>query len=100
MEVCFSALAEQHPREIWQYIAQDRPATADRIAERIVERTDSLAHFPHQGRVRSELGEGVRSIVVERWLVLYRVEADWVFVGRILDGAHHLGRIRIPRAQR
>jgi hypothetical protein len=36
--------------------------------------------------------------VIERWLVLYRVETESVFVGRIIDGARHLGRIRVPRA--
>jgi len=98
LEVCFSAQAEQDLYEIWRYIAQDRPASADRIAERIVERSNSLAQFPHQGRLRPEFGEGVRSIVIERWLVLYRVETESVFVGRIIDGARHLSRIRVPRA--
>lgn len=98
MEVCFSGQAEQDLHEIWRYIAQDRPATADRIAERIVERAGSLAQLPYQGRLRPELGDGVRSIVVERWLILYRVEAGSVFVGRIIDGARHLARIRVPRA--
>jgi toxin ParE1/3/4 len=96
LEVCFSAQAEQDLYEIWRYIAQDRPASADRIAEHIVERSNSLAQFPHQGRLRPEFGEGVRSIVIERWLV--RVETESVFVGRIIDGARHLGRIRVPRA--
>jgi hypothetical protein len=54
-----------------------------------------LRSFPIKGG--PELGEGVRCIVIERWLVLYRVRAESVFVGRIIDGARHLGRIRVPK---
>jgi toxin ParE1/3/4 len=97
LEVRYSAQALHDLHEIWRYIAHDRPTVADKVAERINTRCDSLAQFPGQGRLRPDISPGVRSVVVDRWPILYRVETDAIFIGRIIDGARHLGRIHVPR---
>ena len=73
--------------EIWQWIAAENGAAAERWAERIVQATDRLTRFPNSGAPRAELGAGARSIVVGRYLVLYRVGPDSVDILRVVHGA-------------
>lgn len=76
--------------EIWQRIAEDDIAAADRWADRIVEATNRLSAFPDSGAPRPEIGSAVRSIVVGRYLVLYRVGPDSVDIVRVVHGAREL----------
>ena len=47
--------AETDLDEIWWYIAQDNPDNADRFLDKIEERCQALAQFPHMGISREEL---------------------------------------------
>jgi len=76
--------------EIWDWIAADNMATAERLAERIAHATDRLVRFPHSGTSRPDLGPEVRSIVIDRYLVLYRVGPDSVDIIRVVHGAREL----------
>lgn len=75
----------------WQLIAEEDIAAADRWADRIVEATNRLTAFPDSGTPRPDIGKGVRSIVVGRYLVLYRVGPDSVDIVRVVHGARELG---------
>jgi toxin ParE1/3/4 len=76
--------------EIWQWIATEDVAAAERWTRRLVEATDRLVEFPNSGAPRPELAPGARSIVVGRYLVLYRVGHDSVDILRIIHGAREL----------
>lgn len=76
--------------EIWEWIAADNIRAADRLGARIAETTDRLADFPESGTPRSELGPGLRSLVVGHYLVLYRVGPDSVDIVRVVHGAREL----------
>lgn len=78
---------------IWDYVAREDPIAADRLVDRIVAATGRLADFPKSGTARSVLGDGVRSIPVGRYLVLYRVATDCVEIVRVLHGAQEIERI-------
>ncbi len=52
-----------------------------------------LADFPERGTPRPELGRGARSLVVGRYLILYRVGPDSVDILRIVHGARELGAL-------
>jgi toxin ParE1/3/4 len=81
-----SPLAEQDIEEIWLYVAEDSsPATADRLIDAIVERFDLLTEQPDIGRLRPEFGAGVRSFVVESYVIYYRHDRD-VLIARVLHG--------------
>ena len=68
-----SPLAEQDLEEIWLYVAEDSsPTTADRLIDAIVDRFDLLEEQPAVGRARPEFGAGVRSFVVESYVIYYR----------------------------
>jgi toxin ParE1/3/4 len=82
-----SALAEQDLEEIWSYVAEDAsPATADRLIDAIIDRFELLAGQPRMGRLRPEFGEGVRSLVVESYVIYYRHQGD-VREDSFMDGA-------------
>ena len=82
-----SALAEEDLDEIWSYVAEDAsPTTADRLIDAIFDRFELLVEQPRMGRNRPEFGEGVRSFVVESYVIYYRQEGDDVLIARILHG--------------
>jgi toxin ParE1/3/4 len=84
-----SALAEQDLEAIWIYVAEDAsPATADTLIDAIVERFDLLVGQPAMGRSRPEFGVGVRSFVVEGYVIYYRFyrPADEILIARVLHG--------------
>lgn len=81
-----SALAEQDLEEIWLYVAEDAgPTTADRLIDAIVDRFDLLVEQPAMGRSRPEFGAGVRSFVVESYVIYYRRDGD-VLIARVFHG--------------
>jgi toxin ParE1/3/4 len=73
--------------EIWDWIAEEDVAAADHMVERIARATDRLASFPESGAPRPELGPGARSLLVGKYVVLYRVGADSVDIVRVVHGA-------------
>ena len=80
---------------IFDWIAEDNPDAAERHVRRLVEAALALHDFPERGPLRSEIGEGVRSLTVARYLVLYRIESDAVEIVRFIHGARDLKRIEI-----
>jgi toxin ParE1/3/4 len=81
-----SSFAEQDLEEICSYVAGDAsPTTADRLIDAIFDRFDLLVEQPRIGRNRPEFAEGVRSFVVESYVIYYRHEQD-VLIARPLHG--------------
>jgi toxin ParE1/3/4 len=82
--------AEDDLREIVLYVAAERPSAADELADRIEKNLNLLPKRPHLGRVpkEPELARlGYRYLVVENYLIFYKIEAKTVLVHRILHGA-------------
>ena len=77
--------------DIYEWIARDDPQAAERTVERIVDAAKRLRHFPDSGTSRPELGPQARSIVIGKYLVLYRVGSDSVDILRVVHGARDLG---------
>lgn len=76
--------------DIYAWIAADDPAAADRFVEHLVAAARSLGDFPERGRQRREVGEGVRSFPVGRYLILYWITPRQVEVVRFVHGARDL----------
>lgn len=76
--------------DIWLRLAVRDEATANRVLDAITGRCSQLADFPELGRTRSEISKDVRALVIERWLVLYRVEGSLVQVVRVVDAVRDL----------
>ena len=86
MSYRLSVLAEQDLEEVWSYVAEDAsPATADRLIDAIFDRFELLVEQPRMGRNRPEFGDGVRSFVVESYVIYYRYD-EGLLIARVLHG--------------
>jgi toxin ParE1/3/4 len=85
--------AEGDLADILDYLDQHSSPAAERFAAAIDRRCGQLALQPEIGRSREELAPGLRSIVIDRYVLFYRVTPIAVEVLRILHGARDLERI-------
>ena len=88
--VYFSPAARQDLNEIWSYIAGDSPEAATRFVDSIERQCESLVSFSNRGRVRNELGRGLRSIPFGNYLIFYRPAGNQVEIVRVLSGYRDL----------
>lgn len=89
-------LAEADILEIWDYIADDNIAAADRWVDRLDEQLGLLAGQPMMGRARDELAPGVRSFPFGRYVVFYAPLDDGIDVIRVLHGARDIDAVFNP----
>lgn len=81
MKIIWSERALAQIREIFHFIAEDRPMLAERILEGLLERVELLLEFPDQGVVWGGTPRpDLRSIVVESYRILYRVRPEGIAV--------------------
>jgi toxin ParE1/3/4 len=85
--------AETDLAEILDYLEERNPQAAERFATAIDDRCSLLSQLPLMGRSREELSPGLRSLVVEHYVLFYRVKATAVEVLRILHGARDIDTI-------
>lgn len=78
---------------IYDWIAQDNEAAAESHIRRLTARAMTLRDFPQRGRERPELGEGARSLVEGRYLILYRITREAVKIVRFVHGARDLDEV-------
>lgn len=93
MQLRRSARAEQDLIEIWNFIAKDNEAAADRIFDLLVAKSELVARNPAIGRLRRELGDNVRSTLAGSWAVFYRVRSDHVEILRYLHTRRRMPEI-------
>lgn len=76
--------------EIWDYIAEDNETKADAFVDLIDQKFQALAAHPKLGRSRDELGEGLRSFPIGKYIIFYRVIPSGVEIVRVLHGSRDL----------
>lgn len=76
--------------DIWLHIASDSVTNADGMLSRIERVLERVAQFPYSGRERPEIATAVRSEVVGRYLLPYRVNGEQVQLLRVIDGSRDL----------
>ena len=81
--------ARQDLRAIRDYISKDDCKAAERFLMRLRDMARMLAGAPAIGRVRPEIGSGIRSFVVNRYVLFYRPlpGAVGIELVRVLHGA-------------
>ena len=85
-----AAPAREDLVEIWEFIAEEsgEARTADRAVDAIIERLVMLARNPRAGRLRDEIGPGVRSFPAGAYIVYYRLGSGGrVTIARVLHGS-------------
>jgi len=88
--------ARQDLADIWWFIAQESPSGADRVLDTIRGHFRLIAQNKEPGRERSELGPGLRSLVVRKYrrcLVFYCPRPDEIDIVRVLDESRDLKRV-------
>jgi toxin ParE1/3/4 len=87
IEVAWSPLALARLQQIRDYVGQDKPEAAGRLAMRIVAVVEALRDHPHLGRAGSDTG--IRELVIggTPYIVIYSVEGERVIVSTIWHGA-------------
>lgn len=91
LAVRVSSRASADIDEIWLRIARDSVDRADRFVDKLVTHLRTvLSASPFLGRSRDEFGEGLRSLVFQDYVIIYRVRKDAVEVIRILHGRRDL----------
>ena len=80
MRVDVSHRARSDILDIYSYISEHSPASADRMLTRLSLRFDELREFPHLGRDRSELGPSLRGLLIDGYIAFYIVEAERIVI--------------------
>lgn len=92
MNVSWSDQARVRLDEIWQYIAADNPAAAERWVARLIARAEAAAVMPLAGRVVPELNRPtIREVFERTYRIVYRVDQDQIYVLTVFEG-HRLLR--------
>ena len=79
--------AEADAVEIWAYIAEDNPAAADSLLDRIDAMVRTLATQPYLGKTLADLAPDLRFMPIGAYLIFYRPIEDGVEIVRLLHSA-------------
>lgn len=100
-DVRFLKDALEDLEEIILYIAQDSKSAALKMHDLIIEKANDLSTFPKRGRLvpdKKIADMGFRMIVVERYLIFYKISHNTVYIHRVLHGSRNyptlFGRIK------
>jgi toxin ParE1/3/4 len=70
---------------IWTHIAEDNPAAADELIDKLYARCLLLIDHPLAGPARPDIAKGCRHLTLGRYLILYRYEKGQIDLVRALD---------------
>jgi toxin ParE1/3/4 len=84
--------AEADLVDILAYVARRSQQAADQLAAAIEQQCQQLARFPGIGRDRGDLAPGLRSFVVQRYLIFFRPIDGGIEVVRVIHGARKIDR--------
>jgi toxin ParE1/3/4 len=82
-----TAIAEQDLLGIWEYIAQDSTAAADRMWQRFAERFQLLLRYPYSGEAQDRYRPGLRSVTEGKYIIFYEPRPGEIVIHRVLHGA-------------
>jgi toxin ParE1/3/4 len=85
-----TAQAEEDLIDIWVYIAQNNPSTADHLLDDLDTKGLLLADNPRLGPTRPDIAPELRYFPVGSYLILYREIAQGIEVVRVIHGARRL----------
>lgn len=90
MRLSFTALAEQDLEAIADYIATDNPVRALSFLRELRAQCQRIALNPLGYRLRSELGDNIRSCAHGHHVIFFESDSDAVVIVRILHGARDI----------
>ncbi len=100
-EVIWTSIAENDLARIIEYIANDSPANALKVLNKLKEKAANLYHSPKRSRIIPELQENgiyqYRELIVAPWRLMYKVQEDKVYVLAVLDSRENIEDILLKR---
>jgi toxin ParE1/3/4 len=91
MKVHWSDTAQRHLEAIYRFIAQDSPAYAKRMVDRITRRSIQIGKFPFSGRSVPEYEtEQIREVIEGPYRIIYYIKIDQIDVLAVLHGAQNI----------
>ncbi|MGH3088831.1 MAG: type II toxin-antitoxin system RelE/ParE family toxin [Rubrobacteraceae bacterium] len=88
MRVNWTETAIEHLSGIQAYVAQNSPAYARRIVDRLTRRSRQIAQFPYSGRAVPELDlPQVREVLEGPYRIIYRIRPDQIDVLAVIHSA-------------
>jgi toxin ParE1/3/4 len=79
---------------LWDYIARDNPAAADRVPDELHDRFVLLSKNPEMGELQPILADGTyRRFVHRKYVIYYRPFIDRIVLVRVLHGAQDHERL-------
>ncbi|MDH3359303.1 MAG: type II toxin-antitoxin system RelE/ParE family toxin [Desulfobulbaceae bacterium] len=103
-QVIWSKTAYADLTEIIKYIAQDSPTNAQKILKTIRDTAANLNFSPQSGRVVPELqDQGItqyQELILNPWRLMYKINADTVFVLSVIDSRQNVEDILLGRLTR
>jgi toxin ParE1/3/4 len=95
MKVHWTDTAQRHLDGIYRYIAQDSPAYAKRMVDRLTRRSQQIADFPLSGRTVPEYEVSqIREVVEGSYRIIYYIRPDRIDVLAVIHGAQDIRRAR------
>jgi len=93
MNVHWTDTALRHLDVIQRYIAQDSPAYAKRMVDRLTRRSQQIAEFPLSGRMVPEYEmTQIREVLEGPYRIIYYIKPGQIDVLAVLHGAQNLPR--------
>jgi plasmid stabilization system protein ParE len=93
-EIRWTAEAERWLRDIYDYIAQDSPTSAERVVTEIYEKVQNLTLFPRMGHLYDpHIEDEVRILLYGHYRIAYLVKAgDDIDILGVFHGALDIER--------
>jgi toxin ParE1/3/4 len=82
-----SSVAEADMLAIWEYIAKDNIAVADRMMDRFAATFERITQFPEAATRYAHPAGEFRIVPVGAYLIFYTIRGDEIDVVRVLHGA-------------
>lgn len=83
--VIWTVPAKADLKHIHDFIAQDSRYYAKKVAQEIREKADSLIHFPHIGKMVSEVGkQDIQELHIYSYRVIYELKENQCYVLAII----------------
>jgi toxin ParE1/3/4 len=93
MKVHWTNTAQGHLDAIYAYIAQDSPAYAKRLVDRLTRRSEQIIDFPMSGRRVPEYEmDQIREIIEGQYRIIYYITPDQIDVLAVIHASQNILR--------
>jgi addiction module RelE/StbE family toxin len=90
-KIIWSPITIEDLEGIADFISRDSESYAASVIQKIVDAVETCSLFPLMGREVPELHDrDIREVIVYKYRVIYRVEAEAIKIGAVIHGSREL----------